>query len=279
MASSREAGAEEAAAYAAPGLEALARFGYVSKGVIYGVIGVLALSVVLGWGGVAADTQGALLRLQDLPLGTPLLWLLALGLLGYALWQLIRAFLDPEHQGRGARGLAKRAGYLLSALANSGLALFAVRLAWTGHARRDEHREVEVARQVLDWPGGQVLLALAGLVLLAVAGSAFYSASGARFMKRMALTELGTRSAELVKRVGQVGIAARGVVLAIIAVFLLLAAWRGRAGSVRGIAEVFSWLRAQPAGPLLLGVVALGTLCYGWWCLIQARYRRVRVQP
>lgn len=97
-------------------------------------------------------------------------------------------------------------------------------------------------------------------------------------MKRMALTDLGARYAETVKRVGQLGIAARGVVLAIIGVLLLLAAWRGSARGVRGISEVLTWLRDQPAGGVLLGVVALGTLCYGLWCLIQARYRRVKVQ-
>ena len=28
----------------------------------------------------------------------------------------------------------------------------------------------------------------------------------------------------------------------------------------------------------LLGVVALGTVCYGLWCFVQARYRRIRVE-
>lgn len=75
---------------AAPGLEALARVGYASKGVVYATIGLLALSVALGRGGATTDAKGALLRLQDLPLGNVLLWLLVLGLIGYALWQLIR---------------------------------------------------------------------------------------------------------------------------------------------------------------------------------------------
>lgn len=263
---------------AAPALEALARFGYASKGVVYGAIGVLALSVALGRGGATTDSQGALLRLQDLPLGTPLLWLLVVGLIGYALWQLLRAVLDPERQGSGARGVLKRLGYLLSAAANAGVALFAARLAASGTASRNQNSEGEAARQVLDLPGGPLLLGLAGLALLGIAANGWYAASGARFMRRVALTDVGARHAELIRRVGQFGLAARGTVMAIIGSFLLVAAAQGRSGAVLGTAEALTWLREQPAGSVLLGVVALGTLCYGLWCLVQARFRRIHVQ-
>ncbi|MFC6667436.1 DUF1206 domain-containing protein [Deinococcus radiopugnans] len=95
---------ERASLQVAPGLETLARFGYASKGVVYGTVGALALGLALGAGGSTTDTRGALLRLQDLPGGSVVLWILMVGLVGYALWQLVRAMLDPEHQGTGARG-------------------------------------------------------------------------------------------------------------------------------------------------------------------------------
>lgn len=273
-----QTGAAAATAQAAPGLETLARLGYVSKGVVYGAIGMLTLSVASGLGGATTDTQGALLRLQDLPLGTPLLWLLGTGLIGYALWQLIRALLDPEHQGTGARGVTKRLGYLISAVFNAGVALFAVRLAAGGDAARNQNSEGEAARQVLELPGGQALLGLAGLLLLGVAANSLYAAWGAKFMKRVALTDLGARHAGVFRRVGQFGIAARGVVMAVIGVFLLIGAARNSPGAVLGTSEVLTGLRDLPAGNLLLGTVALGTLCYGLWCLVQARYRRIHVQ-
>ncbi|PNY81012.1 DUF1206 domain-containing protein [Deinococcus koreensis] len=271
-------GVRNAAHQAAPGLEALARFGYASKGVVYGTVGFLALSVALGRGGATTDTQGALLRLQDLPLGTPLIWGLVLGLVGYALWQLIRAGLDPERQGTGGKGIVKRSGYLLSGLANIGLALFAARLAGSGAAQRNQDSEAQAAGQVLNLPGGQVWLALAGVVLLAVAANQLYSAYGAKFMKRMAFTDLGARSQGTLKRIGQVGIASRGLLMAIIGVFLLIAAWRHSAATALGISEALTWLRDQPAGNVLLGSVAVGTLCYGVWCVVQALYRRVKVE-
>lgn len=270
--------AQSATHQVAPGLEALARFGYASKGVVYGMVGFLALSVALGRGGAATDSRGALLRLQDLPLGTPLVWGLVLGLVGYALWQLIRAGLDPERQGSGARGIVKRSGYLLSGVANIALALFAARLAGSGTAQRNQDSEAQTAGQVLNLPGGQLLLALVGVALLAVAANQLYSAWGAQFMKRMAFTDLGARYQGTLKRIGQVGIASRGLMMTIIGSFLLIAAWRGSATTALGISEALTWLRGQPSGNVLLGAVALGTLCYGVWCVVQALYRRVKVE-
>ncbi|RJF72370.1 DUF1206 domain-containing protein [Deinococcus cavernae] len=272
-------GAARAATHrAAPQLEALARFGYASKGVVYGTIGLLALSLVLGRQGAATDAQGALLRLQDLPGGGWLMWLLVLGLIGYALWQLIRATLDPERQGTGGKGLLKRLGYLVSGLGNMGVALFAARLAREGTAARNANNEQDTVRQILEWPGGQLLLGIAGLALLAVGANSIYSAYGAKFMKRIALTDLGAQFSDTLKKIGQVGLSARGLVLGIIGVSLLVAAFRDRSASVLGSGEVLTWLGYQPAGKILLGLVALGTLCYGVWCFVQARYRRIRIE-
>ena len=261
----------------APGLEALARFGYASKGVVYGTVGFLALSLVLGAGGTTTDTRGALLRLQDLPAGSVLLWALVVGLLGYALWQLLRAVLDPEHQGTQAKGLVKRAGYAVSGVAYVVLAVFSARIAAQGSAPRDQDSEAQTASQVLQLPGGQLLLGLAGVALLAVAANQLYSAYTARFMKRMAFPDVGARYQDTLKRIGQLGVAARGLLLTIVGTFLLIAAWRNRASIVIGTSEALAWLRDQAAGQFLLGAVALGTLCYGVWCMTQALYRRINV--
>lgn len=268
---------EQAGRRVAPGLEVLARFGYASKGVLYGTVGFLALSLSLGGGGTTTDTKGALLRLQDLPAGRVLLWLLVVGLVGYALWQVLRAVLDPEYQGTEAKGLIKRAGYLISGGLYLTLAVFSARLAAQGSAPHVQNSQAQTASKVLHLPGGQLLLGLAGVVLLAVAADQLYSAYRAKFMKRMAFTDMGAQYQGTLKRVGQVGVAARGLLLTIMGLFLLVAAWRDQASIVVGTSGALGWLRHQPAGQFLLGVVALGTLCYGVWCVIQALYRRIKV--
>jgi hypothetical protein len=157
------------------------------------------------------------------------------------------------------------------------MAVFSARIAAQGSAPRDQNSEAQTAAQVLQLPGGQLLLGLAGLVLLAVAANQLYSAYGARFTKRMALSDVGARYQGTLKRIGQVGVAARGLLLTIVGVFLLVAAWRDQASIVIGTSEALGWLRNQPAGQFLLGAVALGTLCYGVWCVTQALYRRINV--
>lgn len=273
----REA-AGHAAQQAAPGLELLARVGYVSKGVVYFTVGFLALSVALGQGGRTTDTRGALLKLQDLPGGAALLSVLAVGLVGYALWQLIRAALDPERQGTAAKGLVKRTGYLLSAGVNLTLAVFTARLAASGRAPQGGDGQAQAAGTVLNLPGGQLLLGLVGAALLGLAASQLYTAYGAKFMKRMQFSGVDGRVRDLLVKTGQVGIASRGVLMLIIGAFALVAAWNRRASETVGISQALTWLGSQPAGNVLLGVVAVGTLCYGVWCAVQARYRRIRVE-
>ena len=69
----------------------LARAGLVARGLVYVIIGVLALKLALGDGGKATNQQGALKTIADQSFGEVLLILVAIGLAGYALWRLVRA--------------------------------------------------------------------------------------------------------------------------------------------------------------------------------------------
>lgn len=271
-----QSGVQQGVNHAAPQLELLARFGYASKCVVYSTIGLLALSVALGRGGKLTSAQGALTRLQDVPLGGVLIWLLCVGLVGYSLWQLLRAVLDPEQQGTKAKGIVKRIGYAASGVANLGVAYFAYRLATQPNVTETAGSQKDLARQVLEWPAGQVLLGLAGVVMLVVGAVQIANALGAKFTKRIAYHDFGAKYAQTLTRIGQVGITARGIVLGAVGFFLLAAAWKGNASGVRDTAGILNWLRDQ--GSWLLGLVAVGTLCYGLWCLVQALYRRINLE-
>src|SRR6478672_5539533 len=76
--------------------EALARAGLVARGVVFGVIGVLALKLALGSGGKATNQQGALETISKEPFGLVLLVIVAIGLAGYALWRLVSAAVGPR---------------------------------------------------------------------------------------------------------------------------------------------------------------------------------------
>src|SRR5215210_7164338 len=107
-----------------PWVERLARFGYAARGVVYALIGLLALQ-----GGAIeqqATPQGALQRIAGQ--SRLLLVLVAIGLLGYALWRFVQAVLDTENKGDDAKGLASRGAMLASGIGYAGLALLAVRM-------------------------------------------------------------------------------------------------------------------------------------------------------
>src|SRR5579862_8206080 len=85
------------------GFESLARSGFAARGLIYVIIGVLAIKLAVGAGGTTTNQQGALKTIAHQPFGKVLLVLVAIGLGGYALWRLIHALLGrgPEDSDSG----------------------------------------------------------------------------------------------------------------------------------------------------------------------------------
>ncbi len=85
------------------GYEWMARAGFVARGAVYIVIGILAIKLAVGNGDANPSQQGALKAVAAQPFGKVLLTLIAAGLAGYALWRLVRALLGhgPEGADRG----------------------------------------------------------------------------------------------------------------------------------------------------------------------------------
>ncbi|MBW4445288.1 MAG: DUF1206 domain-containing protein [Plectolyngbya sp. WJT66-NPBG17] len=259
-----------------PAFEKLARLGYAAKGIVYFVVGLLAAQAAFGVGGQTTDTSGALQEIVTQPFGKLLLSLVAIGIVGYVLWRLVQAVLDPEGTGRatGAKRIVKRIGYLISAIAYSGLAITAVKLilgtGGTGGEASEDWTELLLAQ-----PLGQWLVGLAGLIVIGGGLSYFYQAYTAKFQRHFKLHQMNSTERTWAKRLGQFGIASRGVVFSIIGLFLMLAAFYSDASEVKGLGEVLAVLAQQPFGPWILGIVALGLIAYSLYSLIEARYRQI----
>src|SRR5690242_12777971 len=99
---------------ASPLVEKMARLGYVVRGLIYMVMGVVALQVALGGSRTLADPQGAIVALGHMPDGSVALYGVLAGLIGYALWGFVRAILDPLQKGTDLKGIVERIGFGLS---------------------------------------------------------------------------------------------------------------------------------------------------------------------
>ena len=104
-----------------------ARAGYAARGVVYLIVGFFAALSALG----RADTmgsEGALRTILGQPYGRALVWLMIVGLAGFALWRVVQAMMDTDRHGRDAKGLAVRAGLVGSAVGYGSLGLFAIGL-------------------------------------------------------------------------------------------------------------------------------------------------------
>jgi hypothetical protein len=201
---------------------------------------------------------------------------MAIGIAGYALWRFLQATCDTERKGRDAAGLAARLVYAGLGAFHAGLVVGALQLLRTGSAPTNS----SVAAQ--DWtarllgkPFGQGFVALVGVLVIGGGCYQGYQAFTARFRDELHLAEMGATTARWVVALGRAGYAARGIVFGLIGVFLLYAARRANPGEARGIDSTLATLAAQPFGPWLLGLVALGFVAYGLFLFAQARYRRM----
>jgi hypothetical protein len=256
---------------------ALGRFGYVAKGVVYLVVGGLAARAAWGDGGGTTDSRGALSQIVQAPLGSLALALMALGFVGYAAWRLVQALLDTERKGSDARGLLTRGTYLVVGAVYLGLALSAVRLLLGSGGGSGEDSTRDWTAWLLGQPLGPWLVGLAGLVTLGVGVSHAYIGLSARFRQQLKLEEMGGDVGRWVTLLGRVGFTARAVVFCLLGLFLLSAAWYAEPGQARGLAGALDALSQQPAGPWLLGAVALGLFAYGVFALAEARFGRMAV--
>lgn len=259
----------------------LARLGYTVKGVVYVVIGFLAILLVTGHGGGAIDQNGALRAVYDSPLGEKvgraLMIIITVGLFGFALWSLIQALFDTEHKGRDAKGIVARVGYAGVAISYGLLGVVAYQLASTGSppARSSTSSAQNWTGLLLKQPTGVLLVILTGCVVLGIAAYLFARAYRASFSRYLKLSALSVAMRKGVIALGRLGNAALGVVFTIVGFFLVIAAVKHNPGDAKGLDAALMELLKQPFGPLLLGIVASGLLAYGVYSFAEARYRRV----
>ena len=267
---------------AAPWIEWLARLGYAAKGLVYIIIGGIAVQAALGQGDQVTGSEGALQSIARQPFGRVMLAIVALGLAGYALWRLVQAIRDPEHKGSDAKGIATRVGYAISGLIHAGLALAAGRLVFGsgsgggGGGGGAEGGVDSRTAMLMQQPFGPWLVGLVGVGIIGFGLYELYRAYKTDIAKRLHLWQLDTDTRRWVVRSGRMGYAARGVVFAVIGFFLIQAAMHHNPAEARGLGGALQSLQGESYGPWLLGIVALGLIAYGAFELVKARYRRIQ---
>ena len=269
--------AEDAADKASPWIVAVARAGYVAKGLVYVAIGVLAIQVALGTGGKTTGSGGAFESINAQPLGVVMLVLLALGLVGYASWKLVQGIMDPDDKGKDVQGIVRRVAYGGSALIHLGLAFSALEELLGPEGQSTTLDQWTAWVMSYQPPLGRILVALVGLAVISVGLYQFYAGVTARFLQDMETYHVH-EAARWAMLSGRIGTVARAVVILVAGSFVTLAAWQSNPSQTRGLGGSLETLVRQPYGPYLLGLVAAGLVLYGFFMFVVARYREVEAR-
>ncbi|MBA2638073.1 MAG: DUF1206 domain-containing protein [Solirubrobacterales bacterium] len=251
--------------------EWLARAGLVARGVIYAIIGVLALKLVLGDGGKTTNQQGALETIAKQPFGEALLILMAIGLAGYAIWRLVRAAIG--HGPEATDDTKERVAGVASGVAYAMLCVTAVSiLIGSGGGSGDPDK---TTGGVLSWPGGQILVAIAGLMIVGVGLDQGYKGIKKKFLEKSKTEQMSEGMKRSFTALGVVGHLARMVVFALIGYFLIRAAIEFDPDEAVSLDGALAALGQASYGPVVLAIVAAGLIAFAAYSAADARYRRV----
>lgn len=258
-------------------VESLARLGYMVRGLVYMVIGILALQVALGVGGALTDPQGAIVRLGSTPVGDVVLLVVLIGLIGYALWDVIQGLFDPFHKGSDLKGIAERVGKLVSAVFYGILALTTYGLITPGTAAAGGSQTTQQATaSILSYSWGPAAIAIAGVIIILAGLLQFGQGLSREFDRQFQPYALNSTERLWINRLGRFGTAARGVVFVLVGLFLFLAGYQHNPSQAQGISGALAALLHQPYGPWLLGIVALGLIAFGIYSALSGYWLRLR---
>ncbi|MGB3222714.1 MAG: DUF1206 domain-containing protein [Desulforhopalus sp.] len=250
----------------------LARLGYGTRGVVYIIVGALALLAALGEGGGTTDTKGALHSVMSSPFGDIMIGIIAFGLFSYALWRFVQAVKDVDDHGTDPKGLAIRGGLLVSAVTHTLLGVYAVNMLFGFGGGNGGGGSKGMAATLMQQPWGRWLVGIAALCVLGAGVAHMLKALKEKYKKYFAM------DSSLMKKVSPIikfGLIARAVVFAIIAFFLAYAAWTYDPQKAKGLDAALEFIQQQAYGSILLGVVALGLFAFGAYSFLEGIYRRI----
>src|SRR5262245_48338872 len=257
-------------------IEPLARLGYASKAFIYAIVGALAGAAALKHGGTVTDTRGALRVILSHPFGNAVLFILAIGLCGYAVWRILDAVLGQQRDS-GFKGLGKRIGLLIRALVYGGLGLEAFRLARGLRASHGTDTTVRLwTAKLMAMPMGDWLVGLAGAITAGYGVSQIVAAIKDTAEERTDLSSLDPARRRTLNRICRFGVASRALIIVVLGVLLVRSAMLHDPGEATGVRGSILNLAGAGPGTWLLAFTALGLIAYAVDQALHARYGHIR---
>ncbi len=255
-------------------LEKFARFGYIAKGVVYCIVGILAASAAFTAGGQTTGKSGAVEEILQQPFGQILLFLVAVGLLGYVAFRGTQAMMGNLGNNDDKKEMAKRIGYVASAISYLALSVYSFYLIFSnsGGGGGGSSKKSLIAT-VLDWPAGSFIIGIIAIGILIKGVYQFYKGATEKFKEDIRTG--GSKIRDMYEKVGKAGYISRGIVICILGYFMMKAALESNANSAKGTGGVFDFLQST-GGPWLMGLIALGIIAYGIFMFVKARYGKLK---
>lgn len=259
--------------------------GWLAKGSLFVIIGVLGLEIARrGFASESADQQGALQELASTPFGRVGVFVVALGLLAYAIWQGGAAItrgtdtddVDPED----LLHTAKRIGWAGLSLLYGLLAVTGLEIAWRGEGAVDDGKDGAtsppgIADRLLDVPAGWLLAVAVGLGTLAVAAYQLRKGMRAEFLDDIDTAGLGRWTRRALTALGAAGFVARALLVGVAGWLFVDAAWSRDADEAAGLDRSLHTLAEATAGQALLTACALGLVAAGVYDMVTFRRQRI----
>ncbi len=258
-------------------IEKFARFGYGAKGIVYCLTGFIAMTAAFGTGNTNDTDKGSIISIiMAQPLGKILLGAVAVGLVGYVVWRGIEAIKDPHHEGTDGKGIIKRLGYAISALAYAAIAFSAFRTLVKGSSSGGESTQQTLIEKLLEQPYGQWVLGIIALIILIRGIMQIRKALSGKYRKGLKESEIPTKFKEILIKTGEAGYIARGVVWGVISFLFFRAAYFSNSDSAGSTEDALGLVKTD-FGPYVLGFIALGLFCYGFFFILQGLYIKINV--
>jgi hypothetical protein len=263
-----------------PWVIALGRTGWVAKGVVYLMLGILAVPIAFEASGVdngaattggEASQTGAVAEIADTSFGKFALYVIAIGLFIYVLWRLVSIVLPAENT---AVTWLTRIGYLVSAVMYTLLGLtalsFASRPPVAAGAESEDAKVERFTRSLMEHSGGRWLVGMVGAVAVIVGVVFIVKGLKATFRDDLEPRGVGPISHDAIVTLGRIGWAGRGAVMGLIGWLLVRAALHNRPDEAKGFDGALREVTDSGVGTVLVGFTAVALALYGLFCVVSA---------
>lgn len=256
-------------------LDLLARAGLAARGLVYLLLGLIAVgSGLTGLEKDKTSTAGALSWLREQPFGEVLLLALGIGLLLFSLWRFSQSVFNADDRDGALKDWLVRIGTFGSGLGYLGLGGYALQLAIGWARSSDTDGREGMVRLALSQPLGPALVLCVGLIFAGVGLGQIWRGVSLAYLRHVDLPDLPV---PILHAIATWGISGRGVLFVIAGCFLIYAGLTLDPSGAGSLSDALDWLRQLPFGLYLYLAAAFGLLAFGLFGLAQSVYRHVDV--